>query len=196
MTLALDNALKARARYSAFMLRVVHSDATVTRLNTGFRNIDWDDGDGEEVWKGCGHVLGLTLPEQANALEVSEFELSLSGLSSDYRWMAAETVRGLPVTITLAFIGDNGQVVASETVEQALQDRVSWQESEDMRSTITLHCLGGVAFIQNQVVGRWSPEPHRAWLVSIGEDPDSDTGFDAQAGIPDDASAAAWWPPS
>lgn len=197
MTLAIDVALRQRDLHAVHMIRIDHADDTVTRVNTGFRSIDWDgDGDGEQSWRGVGLVVGLSLPDQSSALEASEFTITLSGLPADYRWMAQEQVRGLSVRIWLAFIGGDGRVIASEEIEDGLQDRVSWSEGEDGSTHLTLHCLGGVAFIQNQYVARWSPEPHADWLTSLGIDRATDTGFDRQASIPDDAKGVQWWPPA
>lgn len=198
MTSAIDRAARARSRYTAFMVRIVHADGAISRVTTAYRNIDWDadDGAGETTWRGAGLALSLDLPEQGGELQVSEFALTLSGLSADFRWLAGETVRGLSIRIWLAFIGPDGRVVATELVEDGLQDRVSWGEDESRRQSITLYCLGGMVFLANQSIARWSTEQQRAYLTSLGEDPDSDTGFDAQHGIPDDASGAAWWPPA
>ncbi len=195
MTLKLKQVIRQRVRNAVHLFKISHSDGTKTYLNSGYRNIDWDDGGGEQIWLGASRALSLTLPDHTGIVEVSEFTLSLSGLSSDYRSMAAETVRGQAIVIYLGFINDAGEVFAYETVEQGLQDRVTWEENE-LQNKITLHCLGGLSFIANQIVPRWSPEPHAAWLVAQGEDADSDTGFDEQHAIPNEAKAAAWWPPS
>ena len=196
MTFAFDKALKSRFRYPVYMLKITHADDSISYLNTGYRNIDWDDGSGLQTWRGVGSVLTLDLPEQSGTLEVVEFTATLNGLSSEYQWMASEVVRGLPIVVTLAFVGDNGQVIGSEVVEDGLQDRVSWAENEQGEQALSLICQGGVAFLLNQSTGRWSPEPHKDFLVSQGIDPDTDTGFDRQASIPDDANQASWWPPA
>lgn len=189
--------VRERVRYSVNLIRIGHADGSVTRVNTGFRNIDWDDGsgEGEQVWTGVGLVVSLDLPDQSDAIEVSEFSVRLSGLSSDYRSLSNEVVRGQPITVTLGFIGPDGRIAASEPVEVGVQDRVEWVEGEGMRNELNLHCLSGLTFLSNQSVPRWSPEPHAAYLSGLGIDPDSDTGFDDQHGIPDDARQAAWWPP-
>jgi len=198
VSLAFERQLTARARFHTFVIKLTHADGSVTRANTRFRNVDWDDGtgEGEQKWNGWGSVIDLNLPDQAAAAEVTEYSLSVSGISSDYRWLANESVRGQAITIWLAFLGDDGRVIASELVEAGVQDRVSWNEDENMVNTITLTCRGGLPYLANQEVARWSPEPHAAYLTAAGVDPATDTGFDAQHGIPDDAKAAAWYPPS
>jgi hypothetical protein len=196
MSFSFSKALKSKFRYPVYLIKITHADDSVSRLNTGYRNIDWDDGSGLQTWRGVSSVLSLDLPAQSGALEVVEFTLALNGLSSEFRWMASETVRGLPIVITLGFVGESGEILGYEVVEDGLQDRVTWSEDDQGEQVLSLICQGGVAFLLNQSTGRWSPEPHRDFLISQGIDPDTDTGFDRQAGIPDDDAEAAWWPPA
>lgn len=181
--------------HAVYLIRVTHADDSVTRLSSGYRNVDWDDGSGETVWQGTGGVVSCELPEVGDGLAVTEFTLALSGVSGDFAWMAGEAVRNLPVSIWLAFLDAQGRVAEAVIVEEGLQQRVEWEESDSGETTLSLICQSGVPFLQTQVTPRWSPEPHAAWLASLGEDPDSDTGFDRQASIPDDAAGAAWFRP-
>lgn len=192
MTLAAERAARSRVVSTALLIRLDHHDGSVTRVTTSYRTLEW----GGHEWRGAGAALAVDLPDMSGEIAVAEWSVSLSGLTEDFAWLADEPVRGQPATCWLAWLDASGRVLAADEVEAGKQDRVTWSESEDGRQALLLTCTGGFSFLANQTVARWTPEHQRAWLASIGEDPDSDSGFDSQHAVPDDAEATAWWPPA
>ena len=194
MSIALREAGRGRSLDWVFLIELeMGAGEEPGRYSTGFRNIDWDNGDagvGETVWQGVGHVVDLQLPEQGEEIAVTEFTLQLSGAGDAGRELAQEQVRGRRIRIWLAHLDARRRVFAAQLIQDDLQDRVSLHDGEEL--TLTLHCLGNFAWLANQSVRRWSDEHQRAWLASLGLDPDSDTGLVEQPEIP--ANNVSWFP--
>jgi|GEM_PF-2793744 len=195
---ALEEALKGRSKNFAILIQIDHPDGNMF-FNTGYRNIDFDtgasanEGGGEQVWRGVGLVADLDMPESSSAIEISKFSISLAGVSSKYQHLAQTKVRGNRIQVWIAFLNDNGRVIANLLLEDAIQDRPILKIEDDGTSTLVLDCLGNFAFLANQFIAKWTPEHQRIHLTKLGLDPDSDIGFDAQHGIPD--QNAAWYRP-
>lgn len=192
MSSKLQQASRGRSLNWVRLIEIQHPDGEV-RINTGYRNIDYDAGDGEFVWLGAGSVVNLELPEESGAIEVSELTLTLNGITDRHRQLAETKVRGNLLRIWIAFLDGRGKVVAAEMEEEAIQSRVALGRSAQGEESVTLYANGNFGFLARNPVARWTPEHQRIHLAKHGIDPDSDTGFDDQHSIPD--ANDAWYRP-
>ncbi len=191
-SLAIKNAIKARSKNDVLMIQIDHPDGNMW-FNTGYRNIDHDIGEGEQVWRGVGLITDLEMPERSSAIEISKFSISLNGVADRYQYLVDEKVRGNRIRIWIAFLNTEKTVIAIQLLEDAVQDYVGFRLDENGTSVLTLYCLGNFAFLARQAIGRWTSEHQRNFLSKQSLDPDSDIGFDDQHGIPE--QNVAWYRP-
>jgi len=193
--LKVQRAAAARSIHAVLLVEIDHP-AGMAWFNTGTAHIDHDlgEGDGERTWLGTGLIGAVNLPELTTAIEVAPFTLEMAVADGDHDWMVDEAVRGRPIRIFLAFLRPDGSVLATEPVEAAgVMDTAGIDEDQSANRKIAISCLGNYAFLARQSVSRWTPEHQASWLASQGEDPNSDTGFDAQHGIPEQ-NVSWYWP--
>lgn len=183
MSLIINNAVKSRSRHFCYLVQIDHPEENLY-LNTGYRNLDHDIGEGEKTWLGIGRISEMELPEETPAIEISKFSLSIIGSSAQTQQLMENKIRGNRLRIWVAFLNDHHRVIATELLEEAGQDRLGENTQEDGSRVTTLYCNGNFAFLTNQSVERWTPEHQIKKLEKLGLDPASDTGFDDQHLLP------------
>lgn len=165
------------------------------RFTTGLRNRRWDCGDGAGAtdWQGLGQVAGLELQGSGGEIQARDVKVFLAAAGEAAQRLAGERVRGRSLKIWLNFMDEAGAVVSARLVEDAAQDRPDYTDDGE-EAKLALLAQGDFAFFEQRGVRLWNAEHQRAWLEQLGEDGDSDTGFDGMDEIPQNQEA--WFAPS
>lgn len=148
-------------------------------LWSGYGDFDWQrpGDDTVRTWTGTGSLGRITLPEQTGEMQVSEIVLELSGVDGNLYDDINAPIRGGELLVWVCHLGDDYTVFIEEQIATGVLDRVTWVDDGNT-GTIQVYARGDFPFLENQQISRWTPEVQRAYLTSLGEDPDTDTGFD------------------
>lgn len=126
---------------------------------------------------GTGLLGGISIGGDGGTVEVSETTLTLSGVDEETLAMLDTTVKGGTVLIRQAFLRPDMSVDLAVELDNADMDYLTWSVRDGV-GTITLTALGGFRELRRRSTAHWDPEEQRNYLTGLGEDPDSDTGFD------------------
>lgn len=194
MDLKLREAIADRhGSHWVYLIKIGHPDGD-RFFNTGFRNVDYDAGDGLESWRGVGLIAKISLPTSSAALQVERMTLSLAHIRSEFSYLTEGSVHNNELRIWVAYLRHNGRVRATDELvgEDGRQDIVRFTRSQTGETGIDLEGLAKFAFLATRTVGRWTPEHQRIQLEKLGIDPDSDTGFDEMSTIADQNTSWVW----
>lgn len=142
----------------------------------------WDgmgilDFDGVE-WHGVGRLGSVQLGGSDIEVKIDEVVFTLSGIDEQFVSYLDQTVKGCMGWVWKAFLGPDYQVRFRELLTECELDQPTFTSEPNGQATMKVAANGGFYFLENQSRAVWDTEEQRNYLVSLGEDPDSDTGFD------------------
>lgn len=142
----------------------------------------WDgigilEHDGEQ-WLGTGLLGSISVAGETTETLVSDLVFGLSGVDANLAALADSSVKGLMAWVWKGFCDENMRVVATLQIAEAVLDRLEIAVDENGQASVKLTARSGFYFLETQSTAVWDPQHQRAMLEALGEDPDSDTGFD------------------
>ena len=142
----------------------------------------WDgmgilDFDGAE-WQGVGRLGSVQIGASDIEVKIDDVIFTLSGIDEQFVSYLDQTVKGCMGWVWKAFLGADYQVRFRELLTECELDQPSFTSEPNGQATMKVAANGGFYFLEVQSRAVWDTEEQRNYLISIGEDPDSDTGFD------------------
>lgn len=155
------------------LVKLEHPDGPV-HLWDGMGILDFD---GVE-WQGVGRLGSVQIGASDIEVKIDEVIFALSGIDESFVSYLDQTVKGCMGWVWKAFLGPDYQVRFCELLTECELDQPTFAIEPNGQATMKVAANGGFYFLEVQSRAVWDTEEQRNYLVSIGEDPDSDTGFD------------------
>lgn len=169
----LSQYLKSNNVTDVVLVKMQHPDGDVC-LWDGVGQLDHD---GQE-WLGLGKLGAVSIGQSDVEVKIDDVVFTLSGIDEDYVGYLDQTVKGCKAWVWKAFIGPDYKVRFQELLSECELDQPSFSIEPTGQATMSVVANGGFYFLEVQSKAVWDTEEQRNYLVSLGEDPDSDTGFD------------------
>lgn len=150
------------------------------------------DHDGQE-WQGLGRLGSVSIGASDTEVKIDDVIFTLSGIDAEHVSYLDQTVKGCKAWVWKAFMGPDYQVRFTELLTDCELDQPSFSAEPNGQSTMRVVANGGFYFLEVQSRAVWDTEEQRNYLISLGEDPDSDTGFDMMSELKN--LTLAWEPP-
>lgn len=173
----LPQALRSGELTEIILVKIEHPDDDVFLWN-GLGNLEADVGDGVQTFKGLGRLGNLSIGPSDAEVQVTDVVFTLSGIDEEHLSYLDATVKGLQAKAWKGFLGADFKVRFIELIAECALDQPSFATDPNGQSTMTVTANGGFYFLDVQSSSVWDVEEQKNFLVSLGEDPDSDTGFD------------------
>ena len=171
-TWTLEAYLRSGQRPDVMLVDVNHP-AGSEYFHTGLGIIEYEG----KTYYGTGLLGGISIGGDGGSVEISETTLSLSGVDEQTLEMLDTSVKGGTVLIRQAFLRPDMTVDMIVEVDNADMDYLKWTVSDGV-GTIVLTALGGFRELRHRSTAHWDPEEQDNYLITLGEDPATDTGFD------------------
>lgn len=150
-----------------------HPDGPV-RLWNGIGILDHE---GEE-WQGLGRLGTVQIGDSDVEVRIDDVMFSLSGVDPDYVSYLDQTVKGCKAWVWKAFMAADYQIGFTILLTDCELDQPTFSIEPSGQATMKVAANGSFYFLEIQSRAVWDTEEQRNYLVSLGLDPDSDTGFD------------------
>lgn len=142
----------------------------------------WDglgilDHDGVE-WSGVGRLGSVQIGGSDIEVKIDEVTFTLSGIDEQFVSYLDQTVKGCMAWVWKAFLGPDYRVRFTELLTECELDQPTFSIEPNGQATMKVAATGGFYFLEVQSRAVWDTEEQRNYLISLGDDPDSDTGFD------------------
>jgi hypothetical protein len=184
----LDQYLRSGDVAEVVLVRIEHADGDV-HLWDGLGLLAFDGAE----WRGLGRLGSVSVAASDIEVRIWDVTFTLSGVDEAFLAYLDSTVKGAKAWVWKAFLGPDYRVRFRELVVECVLDQPSFASEPGGTSTMTIMANGGFYFLEVQSRAVWDPEEQRNHLVSLGEDPDSDTGFDQMSQLRN--LELAWEPP-
>lgn len=155
------------------LVKMEHPDGPVYLWN----GVGILDHEGVE-WQGLGRLGTVQIGASDIEVKIDDVTFTLSGIDPEYVSYLDETVKGCKAWVWKAFMGPDYRVRFQELLVECELDQPSFSIEPTGQATMSVVANGGFYFLEVQSRAVWDVEEQRNFLTSIGEDPDSDTGFD------------------
>lgn len=155
------------------LVKLDHRDGSV-HLWDGLGILDFDGAE----WQGVGRLGSVQIGASDIEVKVDDVVFTLSGIDEEFVSYLDQTVKGCMGWVWKAFLGPDYKVRFRELLTECELDQPTFTSEPNGQATMKVAANGGFYFLENQSRAVWDTEEQRNYLVSIGEDPDSDTGFD------------------
>ena len=142
----------------------------------------WDglgilDYDGQE-WQGVSRLGAVQIAPSDTEVQVTDVTFTLSGVDEKYISYLDQTVKGNRAWVWKAFLGPDYGVRFVELLGDCELDQPTFAIEPNGQATMRIASNGGFYFLERQSSAVWDVEEQRNYLISIGINPDTDTGFD------------------
>lgn len=155
------------------LVKMEHPDGAVYLWN-GLGILDHDD----QEWRGLGRLGSVSIGASDTEVKINDVIFTLSGIDAEHLAYLDETVKGMSAWVWKAFLGPDYKVRFRVLLAECELDQPTFFSEPGGTTKMTVAAVGGFYFLERQSTAVWDPEEQRNYLISLGEDPDSDTGFD------------------
>jgi len=169
----LDQVLREGNSPEVLLVKVEHPDGAVY-LWDGLGLLDHD----EKVWKGVGRLGSVQIAPSDTEVQVTDVVFTLSGIDEEFVSYLDQTVKGNRAWVWKAFLGADYRVRFQELLSESELDQPTFAIEPNGQATMRIASNGGFYFLERQSSAVWDVEEQRNYLISIGLNPDTDTGFD------------------
>ncbi len=169
----LDQIVRSGDVTDVVLVKIEHPDGDVY-LWDGIGDLDHDGS----VWKGVGRLGSVQIAPSNTKVQVTDVTFMLSGVDAEYLSYLDQTVKGLRAWVWKAFLSHDYKVLFQELVSESELDQPSFSVEPNGQANMRIASNGGFYFLEPQSSAYSDVEEQRNFLTSLGEDPDSDTGFD------------------
>lgn len=127
---------------------------------------------------GTGGLGTVSIGQNQGRFDVQEMTLELSGVDPDLLGKVNFSVRGGTAVVRRVFLRPDDWTV-DQVIHEDDADLETMDYSVDQGTAkLIVTASGGVRELRARTAVFWEAEDQRDYLTSLGEDPDTDTGFD------------------
>ena len=169
----LDQLVKAGNSSEVLLVKIEHPDGDVY-LWDGLGILDHDG----QQWQGLGRLGSVQIAPSDTEVQVNDIVFTLSGVDDEHVSYLDQTVKGCRAWVWKGFLGPDFRVRFTELICECQLDQPTFVIEPNGQATMRITAIGGFYFLERQSSAVWDVEEQRNFLLSLGLDPDSDTGFD------------------
>ncbi len=169
----LDQLLRKGVRRD-IVLAKIETDADPHFYWNGIGLLDFDGA----TWVGLGELANVVIAPSTTQVQATDVTITLSGVDEDNLAMLDASIKGKKAWFWKAYLDEQYRVRFTVLLSECRLDQAAMQAQPNGSQAVQITGVGGFYFFENQETAYWDTEHQRDMLIALGEDPDSDTGFD------------------